>query len=162
MPTPRTGCAAAIRTPFATRLDRALVALLSPLDVWCWSERRICGWAAATPPSTAAASATATRARQRQATIAIATATTSSAAKLDWENEIRRPNQTTTSAAAAAHASRSDRPRATRTMLGTIATTRNRPYTDGSQKSELTRKKLAYVFERITFGFSKTFRVWYW
>ena len=42
-PTPRTGCAFAIRIPLATRLARPLEALFSPLVVWCCSERRICG-----------------------------------------------------------------------------------------------------------------------
>ncbi len=54
------------------------------------------------------------------------------------------------------------RSRTSSATLGMIATTRNRPYTDGSQNTELTRKKGAYAFELITFGFWKMSRVWYW
>ena len=92
------------------------------------------------PASTATASTTATNARQRQATNARPITTTSRAAKLDCENEMSKPNQVTTTAAAAASASRGDRPRTISTSEGTIAITRNRPYTDGSQNTEFTRK----------------------
>src|SRR5437868_10640033 len=108
------------------------------------------------------ARASASSARQRHATNATPITATRSAAKLDWENEISNPNQVTTRAAAAAHTMRGDRPRTMSTTLGIIATTRKRPYTDGSQKTELTRKNAAYAFELITFGFSNTVRVSYW
>ena len=45
---------------------------------------------------------------------------------------------------------------------GAIAMTRNRPYTDGSQKTEFTRKNGAYAFELPSFGFWKMLRVSYW
>ena len=94
-----------MRIPFATRLKRPLVALLSPLDVWCWIECRSCGADTAIPASTAAAAATATSARQRQATNVAPMTPTSSAAKLDCENEMRRPSHRTTIAATTTGAS---------------------------------------------------------
>src|SRR5690348_3139723 len=105
------------------------------------------------PASTATASTTATSARHLQATKARPTTTTSRAAKLDCEKEISRPNQVTTTAAAAASASRGRRPETTSTSEGTIEMTRNRPYTEGSQNTEFTRKNGAYAFAKITFGF---------
>src|ERR1700730_15560228 len=114
------------------------------------------------PARTANASATAPSARHRPAMNAAPITTTSSAAKLDCEKEIRSPNQVTTSTAAAASDHLRDRPRTIRTTDGAIATTRNRPYTDGSQKTELTRKNGAYAFDTPSFGFSKMLRVSYW
>src|SRR5207302_1280668 len=99
---------------------------------------------------------------QRQAMNAAPTTTTSSAAKLDCENEISRPSQVTTSAATAMSDQRRERPSTTRRMEGAIASTRKRPYTDGSQKTELTRKNGAYAFDTPSFGFSKMLRVSYW
>src|SRR5260370_42186895 len=119
-------------------------------------ERGTGGGATAGARSATAARGTAKRARQRHATKATPATATRSAAKLDCENEMRRPSQQTARTPIAAHARRTERPRTIRTMLGTIATTRKRPYTDGSQKTELTRKKPAYAFDVITFGFSKT------
>ena len=65
----------------------------------------------------------------------------------------------TTSAAVAMNDQRRERPSTIRTSDGAIATTRNRPYTEGSQKTELTRKYGAYALELITFGFWKMSRV---
>src|SRR5260370_15053410 len=113
------------------------------------------------PTSTAAAAATPTSARRRQATSDAPTTATISAAKLDCENEIRNPSQSTTIAATATNASRAARAATSSTRPGTIATTRNRPYTDGSQNTELTRKNCAYAFAVITFGFWKMSRVSY-
>src|SRR5216684_7353890 len=114
------------------------------------------------PASTAAATATATKARHRHATNAAPTTATSRAAKLDCENEMSNPNQITAIAATATGATSGARAETSSTRPGTIATTRNRPYTDGSQNTELTRKNCAYAFALITFGFWKMSRVRYW
>jgi hypothetical protein len=116
-----------MRIPFATRLALPLEASFSPWVVWCSRERLICGWATAIPARTAKASATAMSARQRQAMNAAPTTTTRSAAKLDCENEIRRPSQVTTSAATAVSDQRKDRPSTTSRIDGAIASTRKRP-----------------------------------
>src|SRR5207247_2952829 len=124
--------------------------------------RRSAGCDTALQPTTAAASTIAKTARHRHTRKAAPMTTTSSAAKLDCENETSSPSQVTTTAAAAASATRRERPSTIRRSDGAIATTRNRPYTDGSQKTELTRKSAAYAFELITFGFWKMSRVSYW
>src|SRR5438105_412954 len=113
------------------------------------------------PAITAAASTTATSARQRHARNEAPRTTTRSAAKLDCEKEINRPSHTTTSAAAAASFRRRERPSTMKTIEGAIASTRKRPYTDGSQKTELTRKNFVYALPVITSGFGKMSRVSY-
>ena len=84
------------------------------------------------------------------------------AKKLDCEYEKRSPTQIGAISTAADCAALRSAPKSTATTQTRIATTRKRPYTDGSQKSEFTRKNGWYTFPTETFGFQKILRLSYW
>ena len=121
-----------MRTPFATSDARPLVARSQLELVFESSVCRTDG--VANPIATIASAVTSARksARQRQTSALATSVPTISAAKLDCENETSRPAQIThpvTTATATSSAARSYR---TTTTAARIATTRKRPYTDGS------------------------------